>query len=81
MIPAIEAERIPLERAGKVIKSGRKTPEIDVKWKQYSGRSPGKSTRKMSEVTGKKSENFWLEYCFDVPLISSVFLQEPVRTC
>jgi hypothetical protein len=80
MIPAIEAERIPLERAGKVIKSGRKTPEIDVKWKQYSGRFPGESTRKWSEVTGKKSENFWLEYYFDVPLISGVFLQEPART-
>jgi hypothetical protein len=40
MIPAIEAERIPLERAGKVTESGRKTPEIDVKWKQYSGRFP-----------------------------------------
>jgi hypothetical protein len=50
MIPAIEAERIPLARAGKVIESGRKTPEIDVKWKQYSGRSRGKAHK-----NGRKS--------------------------
>jgi hypothetical protein len=36
-------------------------------------------TRKWSEFTGKNPETFQPDYCFQVPLISGVFLLEPAR--
>jgi hypothetical protein len=57
-------------------------------WKQYSGRKVfgffqmisgrflPESRGSWQESTGKNLDNFWPEYCFHVPAISGVFLQE-----
>jgi hypothetical protein len=36
--------------------------------------------QEMTGIHQKKSEDFRSEYCFHVPLISGIFLQEPSRT-
>jgi hypothetical protein len=59
-------------------------------WKQYSGRKIfgffpiisgwflPESTGSRQEYTGKNPDDFRSEYCFHVPAISGVFLQDPV---
>jgi hypothetical protein len=47
-------------------------------WKQYSGWFLLESTGIRQESIGKNPNNFRSEYCFHVPAISGVFLQDPV---
>jgi hypothetical protein len=82
--------RILQERCVKVTVFFRKAPEIAGTWKQYSDRKffgffPMISDRFLTEsagswqeYTGKNPDNFRPEYCFDVPAIPGVFLQDPV---
>jgi hypothetical protein len=43
-----------------------------------SGRWLAKSTGSSQEFTGKNPDNFRLKYCFHIPAICGVFLQDPV---
>jgi hypothetical protein len=47
-------------------------------WKQYSDRFLPEITGSWRESSGKNPKNFQSEYCFYIPAISSVFLQDPV---
>jgi hypothetical protein len=71
MIPVSENDRNRPERGEKMTESGRKTPELDETWKQYSGQkffgcfflgdlrafSAGKN-EKLAGIYRKKSEDF-----------------------
>lgn len=73
------------KRWGHVIASGRKTPEVGGKWKQYSGRIspvisgrfPPEKNKKLVGSNRRNSKAFRPEYCFQVPLSSEAFLPEP----
>jgi hypothetical protein len=93
MIPASGNERISPKRSRKVTESGRKTPEIDGIWKQYSGWkffgffsvtfrpfSAG-NHKKMVEIHWKKSGDFSVGSCRNRPVLLDLGVHDSCYLC